>query len=77
MNESDKIGNLLYYMGVSFSLILIFETLLFYIIEMVFHYPSFMEEYGIWMGFEAFFLAVLSTSILDWHDKAFLKNKKK
>jgi hypothetical protein len=69
MNESDLSGNALYYICVSFGLILIFVTLIFYMLETFFQYPSYMEEYGIWIGFEAFFLALLSMIVLVHRDK--------
>lgn len=69
MDDFDLIGNSLYYVCLFFGLILIFETLLFYILETVFQYPSYISQYGFWIGFVAFFLALLSMVVLVLRDK--------
>ena len=75
MSDFDFIGNALYYFGSSFGLILIFETLVLYILETVFHYPSYTSQYGLWMGILAYFLALLSMFVLVHRDKKFMDGK--
>jgi hypothetical protein len=69
MNDFDLVGNSLFYFGVSFGLILIFEVMILYILEMFFQYPNYMDQYEFWIGMEAFFLALLSMIVLVYRDK--------